>query len=74
MSNFSFTLNECQPWTKYVNFGNEYDNNVHFKGVGFICGSHLVIHIGKIRASNESYARKMNIISIITPFCKFTPT
>ena len=74
MSNFSFTLNERQPWTKYVNFGNEYDS-VHFEGVGFICSPHLVIiHIGKIRASNESYTRKMNVISIITHFCKFTPT
>ena len=69
MSNFSFTLNEHQPWTKFVKFGNEYDNNVYFEGVGFIYGPHLVIiHIGKIRASNGSYARKMNIISIITHF------
>ena len=50
-----YTLNERQPWMKYVNFGNEYGNNVHFEGVRFICGPHLVIiHIGKIRASNES--------------------
>ena len=47
-----YTLNERQPCMKYVNFGNEY---VHFEGVRFICGQHLVIiHIGKIRASNES--------------------
>ena len=62
---------------KYVNFGNEYDNNIYFAhfDVRFICGPHLVIiHISKIRASNESYARKMNIITIIIHFCKLTPT
>ena len=49
-----------------MNFGNEYDNNVHFGDVKFICGPHLVIiDISKIRLSNESYARKMNIITII---------
>ena len=75
MSNFSFTLNERQPWTNYVNSGNEYDNNVYFEGVRFICSPHLVIiHIGKINASIESYTRKMNIIAVITHFCKFTPT
>ena len=58
-----------------MHFGNEYDNNVNFEGVRFICGPHLaIIHIGKIRVSNESYTRKMNIITIITHFCKFTPT
>ena len=58
-----------------MNFGNEYDNNVHFEGVRFICGPHLVIiDIGKIRASSESYARKMNIVTIITHFRKFNPT
>ena len=67
------TLDEV--WTKYVKFGKEYDNNVHLEGARFICGPYLVIiHIGKIRASNESYARKMNIITIITHFCKFTLT
>ena len=57
---------------KYVNFGNEYDNNVHFEDVRLICGPHLVIiHISKIRASDESYARKMNIIIIIIAhFCQ----
>ena len=50
-----YTLNERQPWMKYVNFGNKYDNNVHFEGVRFICRQHLVIiNIGKIRTSNES--------------------
>ena len=49
---------------KYVNFGNEYDNNVHFEDVRLICGPHLVIiHISKIRASDESHARKINIIT-----------
>ena len=75
MSNFSFTSNKREPWTKYVNCGNEYDNNVHSEDVRFICGAHLVIiRIGKIRASNESYPRKMNIITIITHFCNFTLT
>ena len=56
---------------KYVDFGNEYDNNVHFEDVRFICGPHLVIiHISKIRESDESYARKMNIIIIIAHFCQ----
>ena len=62
----------------------EYDNGVHFDGVRFIFGPHLAI-IGprearadlmpkKIRAAKESYARKINIITIITHFCTFTPT
>ena len=29
---------------------------------------------GKIRGADASYARKMNIITIFTHFCKFTPT
>ena len=29
---------------------------------------------GKIRAANESDARKMNIITIITDFCELTAT
>ena len=29
---------------------------------------------GKVRAVNEFYPRKMNIIIIITHFCKFTST
>ena len=59
---------------KYVNFGNEYDidNNVHFEDVRLICDPHLVIiHISKIRVSDESYGRKMNIIIIIIAhFCQ----
>ena len=58
-SNFIFSSNERQSWTKYVNFGNEYDNNVHFEGVRFIYSPHrVIIRIGKIRKSNESYAKK----------------
>ena len=50
-------------------FRNEYDNNAHFEGVRFICGPHFVIiHICKIKESSESYARKMNIVAIITHF------
>ena len=56
---------------KYVNFENEYDNDVHFEDVRFICGPHpVIIHINKIRASDESYARKMNVIIIIGHFCQ----
>ena len=70
MNNFSFILNERQPWTKYVKFGKEYNNNVHLEGVN----SHLrpaSCHYShwQNRASNESYARKMNIITIATHFC-----
>ena len=51
------------------------NQEVHFEGVRFICGLHLVIiHTGKIRESNESYASKMNIVTIVIHFCKFTPT
>ena len=61
----------------------QYNNNVHFEGVRFICGPHLAIigpreskgrFNGKVRAANESYALKMNIITIITHFCEFTST
>ena len=54
----------------------EYNNNVHFEGGRLICRPYLVI-IGpsearddndKIRVANESFARKMNIITIITHF------
>ena len=60
-----------------------YYNNVHFEGIRFLCGPHLAIIgpnearadlNGKVRAANESYARKMNIITIITHFCGFTST
>ena len=51
------------------------NQEVQFEGVRFTCGPHLVIiHIGKIREPNESYARKMNIVTILVHFCKFTPT
>ena len=48
-------------------------NNVHFPGVRFICSPYLAIKLGpcfaradngKMRAANESYALKMNIIVI----------
>ena len=42
------------------------NNNVHFEGVRFICV--------KVRVANESYARKMTIITIITHCCEFTST
>ena len=29
--------------------------------------------ISKIRAANESYPRKMNVVTVITHFCKFIP-
>ena len=52
-----------------------YYNNVHFEGVRFICGPHLaIIGPSEARAANESYARKMNIITIITHFYEFTST
>ena len=49
-------------------------NNVHFSGVRFICSPYLAIKSalafaradnGKMRAANESYALKMNIIVIL---------
>ena len=49
-------------------------NNVHFSGVRFICSPYLAIKsalaslgpiMGKMRAANESYALKMNIIVIL---------
>ena len=43
-----------------------------FSGLSFNCGPHLAI-IGPSEA-NGSYARKMNIITIITHFCEFTST
>ena len=49
-------------------------NNVHFKGVRFICERSKGRFNGKLRAADESYARKMNIITIITHFCEFTST
>ena len=54
----------------------QYNNNVHFEGGRLICSPYLVI-IGpsearddndKIRVANESFARKINIITIITHF------
>ena len=50
-------------------------NNVHFSGVRFICSPYLAIKSalafaraddGKMRAANESYALKMNIIVILS--------
>ena len=62
----------------------QYNNNVHFEGVRFICGPYLAAPLsaqakqgrfnGKVRAANESYARKMNVITIITHYCEFTST
>ena len=57
----------------------EYDNNIHFEGIRFICGMHLVIiGLSEARANlmtryrglqmSESYAPKMNTITIITHF------
>ena len=42
-------------------------NNVHFSGVRFICFARA--HNGKMRAANESYALKMNIIVIFDETC-----
>ena len=53
---------------------NDNSNNVHFLGVRLICSPYLAIKIGpsfarvdngKMRAANESYAPKMNIIVIL---------
>ena len=65
MRNFSFTLNERQPQMTYVNFGNKYDNNVHFEDVRFICPHLVIIHISKIRVSAECYTRKMKSLIFI---------
>ena len=43
----------------------QYNNIVHLEGVRFICGPHLVMNLTP---------EKMNIITIITHFCRFTPT
>ena len=47
-------------------------NNAHFSGVRFICSPYLATKSalasqdGKMRAANESYALKMNIIVIFS--------
>ena len=43
---------------------NDNSNNVHFSGVRFICSPYLTDN-GQMRAANESYALKMNIIVIL---------
>ena len=47
-------------------------NNVHFSGIRFICSPYLAIgpcfaraDNGRMRAANESYTLKMNIIVIL---------
>ena len=65
------------PPPKKKKFGRcTYNNNVHFEDGRLICSPYLVI-IGpseamddndKIRIANESFARKINIITIISHF------
>ena len=75
--------NKRSGLTSKFHHENKYNNNVRFEGVRFICGPHLAIigpsearadFNGKVRAANKYYARKMNIITIITHFCEFAST
>ena len=61
----------------------EYDNNAHFEDGKIHLWAASCYYLPerskgriniKINATNEFYARKMNIITIIAHFCKFTLT